>query len=214
MPSCLSELTFGSFLIYSPRGTSPESAKSRDITYAIKADTGGVIAFTADRLKQEIGGAAAALLAVLGPDTTLVPCPRSAPLVPGGLWPARRICEELVRAGLGGSVGEFVRRAKSVPKSASAGPGKRPSVDDHILSMCVAGMGSRAPARITLVDDVVTKGATLLAAASHLAAAAPKSQIRAFAVVRTMGLVSDVAAVMEPVVGTIRRSGTSADRQP
>ena len=59
------------------------------------------------------------------------------------------------------------------------------------------------PRNITIIDDVVTKGATLLAAASLLANAFPDARVRAFALVRTMGLVPDIERIVEPVVGRI-----------
>jgi phosphoribosylpyrophosphate synthetase len=40
------------------------------------------------------------------------------------------------------------------------------------------------PSNILLVDDIITRGATLLGAASRLAEAFPKAEIRAFAVMR------------------------------
>jgi adenine/guanine phosphoribosyltransferase-like PRPP-binding protein len=72
-----------------------------------------------------------------------------------------------------------------------------------------------SPDRITIVDDVVTKGATLLAAASLLANTFPNAEIRAFALVRTTGLVPDVERIVDPVVGRIfQRAGGGADREP
>jgi adenine/guanine phosphoribosyltransferase-like PRPP-binding protein len=71
-----------------------------------------------------------------------------------------------------------------------------------------------APERITIVDDVVTKGATLLAAASLLADVFPDAEILAFALVRTTGLIPNVERIVDPVVGTIRRTpygGTDRD---
>jgi len=61
-----------------------------------------------------------------------------------------------------------------------------------------------SPARLLLVDDFVTKGATLLAAASLLKEAFPGAEVQGFALVRTMGLVSDVESIVAPCLGTIR----------
>jgi len=68
--------------------------------------------------------------------------------------------------------------------------------------------------RITLVDDFVTKGNTLLGAASRLATALSSVKPTAFPLVRTMGLQPDVERIVDPCVGTIRRSGSGEDRQP
>jgi orotate phosphoribosyltransferase len=70
------------------------------------------------------------------------------------------------------------------------------------------------PRRIVLVDDVVTKGRTLLAAAARMRDAFPDVDIRAFALVRTMGLVSGVARLLDPCVGEIRWEGGDAYRTP
>lgn len=59
------------------------------------------------------------------------------------------------------------------------------------------------PAQITLVDDVITQGATALAAASRLAEVFPESEIGVFALVRTRGLVEDIDSIVDPVSGWI-----------
>jgi adenine/guanine phosphoribosyltransferase-like PRPP-binding protein len=64
--------------------------------------------------------------------------------------------------------------------------------------------GLLAPQRIVLVDDFITKGTTLYAAASVLADAVPGSEVRCFALVRTKGLVPDVDAIVEPMEGELR----------
>jgi adenine/guanine phosphoribosyltransferase-like PRPP-binding protein len=60
--------------------------------------------------------------------------------------------------------------------------------------------------RITLVDDVVTRGATLFAAASLVAGTFPRADVRAFSLIRTLGLQADVERVIDPAVGTITRN--------
>ena len=67
---------------------------------------------------------------------------------------------------------------------------------------------------MTVVDDFITKGNTLLAACSLLKEALPEAEVRAFALVRTMGLVPEVERVVEPCMGTIRVSLDEAFREP
>jgi hypothetical protein len=67
---------------------------------------------------------------------------------------------------------------------------------------------------ILLVDDFITKGRTLLAAASVLANVFPGVDARGFAVVRTMGLVPDIERIASPVVGEIRFERGDAARNP
>jgi adenine/guanine phosphoribosyltransferase-like PRPP-binding protein len=70
------------------------------------------------------------------------------------------------------------------------------------------------PERIVLIDDVVTKGRTLLAAATRLQEAFPSAQIRAFALVRTMGLIAGVNQLLDPCKGEIRWRAGDAHRNP
>src|SRR5262249_15175390 len=104
-------------------------------------------------------------------------------------------------------------RATAVPKSAIAAPGKRPSVEDHVASFSVE-RDLDSPKRITLVDDVVTKGVTVLAAASVVKSVFPDTDVRAFAVVRTMGLVPEVDALVDPCTGRIWREHGVVKRDP
>lgn len=211
-PSLLSEVRFGAFLVYSPRGSSEVSQRSRGWRDAIKYDRPPGIAHAVDRLAAEF--AATELAEVLGPDVTLIPAPKSSPLVEGALWPARRIADELVKRKLGRDMIPCVRRRERVPKSAFAEIGERPSPKAHLESLAVETVLAR-PARITVVDDVLTKGATLLAVASLVREVFPEADVRVFAMLRTMGLQPDVERILDPCVGTIRLTAWGeADRQP
>ena len=137
-------------------------------------------------------------------ETVLVPVPGRAPRrSPDTLWVPQRICEALHAAGLGREIWTALERTKAIPKSAFAERGGRPELQVHRESLGVTS--PLAPTRtVLLVDDFVTKGRTLLAAAQVLEQAIPGLDIRAFAVVRTMGLVPDVEEIRWPVVGEIR----------
>ena len=52
------------------------------------------------------------------------------------------------------------------------------------------------------------------AAALRLRQSFPQSQIRAFALVRTLGLIPEVHRVFDPCKGEIRWNGTDAQRDP
>jgi adenine/guanine phosphoribosyltransferase-like PRPP-binding protein len=73
---------------------------------------------------------------------------------------------------------------------------------------------TEAPEGIVLIDDVITKGRTLLAAASRLHEAFPDTRIRAFALLRTMGLISAIENLLCPCKGQIRWKGGDAHRSP
>ena len=210
-PSLLSEVRFGAFLVYSPRGKSEVSCQSRAVRDSIKQDWPPGIAQAVERLSQEF--AATPLGELLGADVTLVPAPKSSPLVAGALWPPRRIADELVRRGLAKGVIPCVRRITPVKKSAYAAPGERPTPQMHFESMGVENALAR-PSRIAVVDDVVTKGATLLAVASHVKSLFPEAEVRVFAMLRTMGLQPDVERILDPCVGIIRCVGAEVWRVP
>lgn len=152
---------------------------------------------------------------LLAPDVVLVPAPRSAPFTPGQRdvsWVPRRICEELIRAGLGQRQEPWLVRHTAVPKSAYSSRGQRPSAQEHHASMRVDRRISDNPARITLVDDVITKGSTLLAGASLLAEAFPDSVVRAFALVRTTSW--GFSRIVDPVFGHVTFGRWGARRNP
>jgi len=150
---------------------------------------------------------------VFGKDVVLIPVPGSAPLVKGALWVPDRLATALVAEGLGQFVWRGLQRTSAVRKSATAPAGERPTVQDHYESFAVES-SLVPPARIALIDDVITKGRTLLAAATRIHEAFPTAEVRAFALVRTMGLVPDVMQLLEPCMGEIRWTGGDADREP
>jgi len=55
-----------------------------------------------------------------------------------------------------------------------------------------------------VIDDVITRGATMLAVASLITRAYPGTTVAAFALVRTMSFVSDIKRIRAPVVGAVR----------
>jgi predicted amidophosphoribosyltransferase len=150
-----------------------------------------------------------------GPDVVLVPVPGSSLLVLGGLWPADRLCKAIRNEGLAANVRPLLTRTKAVPKSATAGPGQRPSVETHYDSLAIRPATPLLPptVRFTIVDDVVTRGATLLASYVRLREAYPDVPINCFALIRTMSGV-EVDSVLNPVEGVISLAGGHLHRNP
>jgi len=68
--------------------------------------------------------------------------------------------------------------------------------------------------RIVLVDDVITRGATMLGAASRLAEVYPEAEIRCFAMIRTMSRSETFVRILDPCLGHIRLSGDQTFREP
>ncbi len=213
-PRLLPELRFGSFLVCSPRGTSAVSRYSSDVCYGVKQDSGSAIARCVSRLASLF--ASTPLGEVLGPDVTLIPAPRSTPLVAGALWPGKRIADELVARGLGAEVVTVVHRVSAVEKSAYVAAGNRPLPARHLETLELGATDLLfAPARVTIVDDVVTKGSMLLATASLVAHRFPNAQVCAFALVRTLGRHPEVERIIDPCVGYIALTPSGdVDRVP
>jgi predicted amidophosphoribosyltransferase len=160
------------------------------------------------------GKCANALYEVLGPAVLVVPCPRSFLLAKGALWPPKEICDELVSQGLAMRSAPILERIRPVQKSSTAASDKRPKPLDHLRSMRVVEQLEFAPRRITIVDDVITRGATLIAAVSHLQQIFPNAEVRAFGMVRTKSFEPDVGNIIDPVVGEVTFNGTDANRHP
>jgi predicted amidophosphoribosyltransferase len=214
-PSLLSEVRFGSFLAYSPRGTSDISLQSQRVTLSIiKQDRNPGIAYAVQRLVEERPNLPFADF--FGETTLVVPAPNSTPRLKDALWSPLRICEELLRHGLAGEVRPCVTRVTAIRKSAFSAIGARPTPAEHLASLGLENLPSLVePTLITVVDDVVTKGATLLAVASMVQAAYPTAKVRCFGFVRTLGLVPDISSIIDPCVGRIFLDGHGgAIREP
>jgi predicted amidophosphoribosyltransferase len=149
-----------------------------------------------------------------GKGVVLIPAPRSSPLQAGWLWPAETICRAMVEAGLGREILPCIRRVQKVPKSAFAKWGERPTAEMHLASMEVDAPSLLKPRRVTIVDDVVTRGSTLLACASLVQQALPTTEVRVFGVIRTRGLQPEIERIVDPCEGEILWNGYSVDRAP
>ena len=200
-------LSFASCYVYSPTGTSLICARSRLLRALLKEGDARFMVKYAVRVREEarLGGFFLA-------GDVLVPVPRSGPKT-GGTWVAAELAQALVQQGLGALIWPGLRRISAVPKSATSAHGARPSIESHYESFRME-RPARHPARVVLIDDVVTKGRTLLAAACRVREAVPGAEIRAFALLRTMGGVTGLRHVLDPCRGEIRWVGGDARRSP
>jgi hypothetical protein len=206
-------LCFASCYSYSPVGTGQPSRHSRLLRSLLKDADARFMEKYAFRVYQQVEEGSAALRGYFGEDDILVPVPGSAPESVDRAWVACHLAEALVSQGLGLDSWRGLRRITSVPKSAYAATGARPSIDCHYDSFALA-TPLYQPRSIILIDDVVTKGRTLLAAAVRLHEAFPSTRIKAFALMRTMSRVTDINYLLEPCRGEIRWRNGDAIRRP
>lgn len=206
------ELDFGSLATYSPRGPSPISVTSRIFRDNVKAGNDTLLARAAAIIRNHEYGSEI-LHNLINESCVLVPVPRSSLQVQGGLWPSLKIAEALKSAGLARQVEPYLQRIRVIPKSSFQARGERPSLEVHIDSLAVQlNAQCLLPIEITLIDDFITKGTTIYASAQKIKEFFPNATIRAFALVRTMGLVGDVRAIIDPCLGTIRYNGSDTIR--
>lgn len=167
-------------------------------------------AYVALRLQQMAPPFVATLL---GGDAALVPVPRSSLQRPGALWPAREIADALHARGFGSRVLPCLQRSTAVPKAATSAARERPKARVHRDSLVVLEPLA-LPATVTLVDDVITRGAQLLGAAWAIWAARPDVNVRAFAVMRTISDAADFTAIAAPCEGIVSVRGDETFRSP
>jgi hypothetical protein len=204
-------VAFASCYVYSPAGDSLICARSRLLRALLKEGDEHFMFKYAVRVRQQMEPASQ-LAGFFLADDLLVPVPRSAPKV-AGTWAAAELARALVEAGVGSATWPGLRRISAVAKSATSAKGWRPSVARHYDSLRLEPFQIR-PRRVVLIDDVITRGRTLLAAASRVREALPETQVRAFALLRTMGLISDLSHLLEPCTGEIRWIRGDAQRIP
>ncbi len=146
--------------------------------------------------------------------TVIVPAPKSALHQEGSLWVPHQIASALIESGLGGRVATLLKRAIPIPKAATSLASERPTAQRHFETLVVQrDLGSVA--KILIVDDIVTRGATLMGAANRLHESYPAVSIRAFAVMRTMSDPSTFNGLTDPLLWTITlRPDGSTLRRP
>lgn len=200
----ITELEFGSFLTYSPKGDRDEQKLSRTAMSNLKNDqyvnSELMSDFISDKIKTKIDELP--FRDFFGANTILVPTPTSSFTKSGTLWVPYRLADALVKQGLGKSVESCVQRVIPLRKSSLSPPNKRPKAIEHYESMKIQKT-LHDPDEILLVDDIITRGATFIGAANKLAEAFPKARIRAFAFMRTISNPLEFVKTVDPCIGTI-----------
>ncbi len=214
----LSELTIGSFLSYTPRGEDEGARKSQLWVRRLKDERSvgnppiPMSEYVARRLAARLPETS--LGDILSSNALLVPVPASNLIRNASLWVPMLLASAFVRNGLGRDVATCLERSRALRKAAVTAASDRPSAQEHFDSMKVKLLAF-PPDEIVLIDDVITRGATMLAAASRLAAIFPRAAIRGFAVVRTISDPSEFTQMLDPRVGTVSlRPDGQTQRRP
>jgi len=204
-------LAYASCYVYSPAGEGAICERSRLLRDLLKEGDAHFMLKYAVRVQQQ--AAQCPQLAGFFRDTdVLVPVPRSSTKA-CGTWVAADLARALVHEGLGTMAWPGLHRVRAVRKSSTAARGARPTVSCHFESFLME-RPSIDPESVVLIDDVITKGQTLLAAAARVRDAFPHTQIRAFALLRTMGMTTGVEHLLDPCRGEIRWQRGDARRIP
>ena len=207
----LSSVTFASCYVYSPRAQGWQAEASRQLCDRVKSSDplwlpryAGAVYRTslADRR----------LAALFPPDAVLVPVPGSA-RTGEAPWAALWLALALSEVGFALRIWTGLRRRYAVTKSATAPSARRPTVQQHYDSFSALPAASPL-SRVVLIDDVITKGRTLLAAAARLRFESPIVDIKGFALIRTQGFVDHIERLAEPCCGVVRWAGGDARREP
>lgn len=205
-------LSFASCYIYAPRGAGLLSAAARLLCQRVKASDPRWLPRYAGQVA-ELCERERGFARLFARDAWLVPVPGCVPACATSTA-ACRLAMAFCELGLAREVWPGIARRLAVPRSATALLGKRPTVRQHYQSFAVVATRGPSPYRIVLIDDVITKGRTLLAAAARLRRAFPHADIRAFALVRTLGFLGGVDRLLAPCEGFVYWAGGDARREP
>jgi len=131
---------------------------------------------------------------------------------PNSFWKARRICEALLTQGFGTDILPILERREPIRKS--AGADERPDPPEHYNTIAVVEKLHAVTAPVVLVDDVITRGSTLMGAYWRLLETHPSADVRAFTVARTLSHVDRIEDVKDPWVGEVRWEHERLHRTP
>jgi len=108
-----------------------------------------------------------------------------------------------------GRVFDILKRKMPLPTSHLSRASERPSPEQHYesLSIKVDLLSLNGVDSITLVDDVITRGSTMLGSASLVHDKHPNMKIVGFAALRAISNPSEFAQALDPTKGIITYDG-------
>jgi len=212
----ITSLDFGSLLCYCPRPSPGAMQEAYDVMLAIKGDTfvGNPLMLMSQWIAKAVQDRMKSLpfAYFFQPSTVLVPVPKSSLMQPDTLWVPLRIAIALTKRGIGSQVDSCLVRTTSVRKAAWSKASQRPKPKEHFASLSVQRRISEpTPKEILLVDDIITRGSTLLGAANRLAEAFPGARIRAFGAMTTISRPSDFVSLSKALIGSIQYQPSTED---
>lgn len=210
------KVDFGSLLTYTPTTTSTESKIAKETMKCLKFGRSCSGVLTLDDMAQKIKKLIDTLpfSNYFNKNTILIPIPNSSLTQPNTLWIPQCITAALIANGLGKSPEPCLERFKPVPRSTGQRKAEdRPKPIIHYESMRVKKL-LHPPEEIVLVDDVITRGATIMGGVNRLQEAYPDATIRGFAMIRTMSNPDEFKNVEDPCIGTITMDGEDTRRIP
>jgi len=214
MPASPRELPFAALFAYSPNDSGETARRSKKLLIALKThgftrprpgdsnvEPQIISDWIADRIVTRLHELPFANF--FNPDVTLIPMPTHAKRQEGALWVPMQLCEALCRERLAAAVLPCVVRTSPVAKAATSRPDERLGVEQHLQSIAIE-RALEQPMDVLLVDDVVTRGATFMAAAIRVGEAFPSTRVRAFAAIRTMSDPETFRSIEDPCAGIIK----------
>lgn len=217
MPNLPSEIEFCALLSYATNPTTDDEKRAKAVSLDLKQ--GKRYRNPPQTICQRVAQRVLDLrdspefLGFFGPDVLVVPIPSSSLKQPGSLRIPHELGLALREVGLVGEVLELAVRMSALPKSAVSLPGNRSKAIDHFNTVQVTKK-LIAPSSILLVDDVITRGATMLGIAGRVMEAYPGIPVLGFAAMRALSHPHPFERLVDPCRGRVTLSGDQTFRRP
>lgn len=202
----LQRVEFGSLFAYTPR---PHNVDTEDsYNFMMKLKSNEIINFKFPSTCNFVANTLDSCMNLLpysnffDSKPLIVPIPKTTLIKSEYLWVPHILAVEIYAKGLGSRIVNCLNRVYPLPKSSTSKSENRPKAIQHYDSLSVQRLPYNPPS-ILLIDDVITRGATILGAASRLAEAYPNSSIKAFAGIRTISNSLEFQKFLDPQLGTI-----------